>query len=164
MAGKPSEFAAVCESYLQKLNRWHHVIPALGFLVLFGALGRAVHTVGSNGILLEAILDFVLIGSLGLVILYIWVWLPGSDIPPRFYPRIVTRVAGGVVVMAIVFGLRMLHPGVTVDFAFGTQAVLLAIGTIAGLGLGVYEAQALIQAELLEEKNDELKRAEERLE
>jgi len=67
------------------------------------------------------------------VILYIWVWLPGSDIPPRFYPRIVTRVAGGVVVMAIVFGLRMLHPGVTVDFAFGTQAVLLAIGTIAGL-------------------------------
>jgi signal transduction histidine kinase len=164
VAGKPSEFAAVCESYLQKLNRWHHVIPALGFLVLFGALGRAVHTVGSNGILLEAILDFVLIGSLGLVILYIWVWLPGSDIPPRFYPRIVTRVAGGVVVMAIVFGLRMLHPGVTVDFAFGTQAVLLAIGTIAGLGLGVYEAQALIQAELLEEKNDELKRAEERLE
>ncbi|WP_340674426.1 sensor histidine kinase [Natrinema zhouii] len=66
--------------------------------------------------------------------------------------------------MAVVFGLRMLHPGVTVDFTFGTQAVMLAIGTLAGLGIGVYEAQNLIQAELLEEKNDELKRAEERLE
>ncbi|WP_342708198.1 sensor histidine kinase [Natrinema salaciae] len=66
--------------------------------------------------------------------------------------------------MAVVFGLRVLHPGVTVQFTFGTQAVLLAIGTIAGLAIGVYETQTLIQAEQLEAQNDELKEAEERLE
>ncbi|MDF9745516.1 ATP-binding protein [Natrinema sp. S1CR25-10] len=109
-------------------------------------------------------IDFVLIGSLGAVLLYVWVWLPESGISPRFYPRIVTRAIGGVAVMAVVLALRVLHPGVTVDFSFGTQAVLVAIGTMAGLGIGVYEARTLIQAEILEARNEELKRTEERLE
>ncbi|WP_226005528.1 sensor histidine kinase [Natrinema salinisoli] len=160
MVGNSSGF----ESYLSRLSRWHRVVPALGIVILLGAIWKSIHTLSSSGILLEAILDFVLIGSLGAVLLYIWLWLPGSDIPVRFYPRIVTRAVGGVVVMAVVLVLRVLHPGVTVDFTFGTQAVLLAIGTIAGLGIGVYEAQTLIQAEVLEARNDQLKRTEERLE
>lgn len=160
MVGNSSGF----ESYLSRLSRWHRVVPALGIVILLGAIWKSIHTLGSSGILLEAVIDFVLIGSLGTVLLYIWIWLPESGISPRFYPRIVTRAIGGVTVMAVVLALRVLHPGVTVDFTFGTQAVLLAIGTIAGLGIGVYEAQTLIQAEVLEARNEELKQAEERLE
>ncbi|WP_425607758.1 sensor histidine kinase [Natrinema salsiterrestre] len=146
------------------MSRWHRVVPVLGVAVLLGAIWKSIHTLSSSGILLEAMIDFVLIGSLGAVLLYVWVWLPESGISPRFYPRIVTRAIGGVAVMAVVLALRVLHPGVTVDFSFGTQAVLVAIGTMAGLGIGVYEARTLIQAEILEARNEELKRTEERLE
>ncbi|AEH37216.1 sensor histidine kinase [Halopiger xanaduensis] len=159
-----SEFDAAFTASESERRYWYRVVPALGVLILVSAIAKATVTLADNGLLLEAALDLVLLGSLGLVTLYIGLWLPNTSIRPAFYPRIVAWVGGGIGVMGIVLALRVLHPGVTVQFTFGTQAVLLAIGSIAGLGIGVHEAQALIRAEALAARNEELKRTERRLE
>ncbi|NHN49964.1 histidine kinase [Halostella sp. JP-L12] len=164
MSGGSIDFDTTIESCRDEVTYWHRIIPVLGVLLLVVAVVRAVITFASSGILLEAVLDLVLVGSLGIVTLYIGVWLPNTTIRPEFYPRIVLWVFGGVAVMGIVLGLRVLHPGVNVEFTFGTQAVFLAIGSIAGLGIGVREAEAMIHAQTLKEQNEELKRAEEQLE
>ena len=159
-----SDFGTGAGPDREELRYWRRVVPALGVLVLLGAVARSALTLADGGALLEAVLDLLLVGSLGAVILYIGVWLPNTPIPKAFYSRIVGWVAGGVVVMGVVLGLRVLHPGVTVESTFGTQAVFLAIGSIAGLGIGVNEAQALATARTVEAQNEELTRAERRLE
>ncbi|WP_226482998.1 sensor histidine kinase [Natrinema amylolyticum] len=140
------------------------MIPVLGGVLLISAIGKSVSDLTGNGAVLEAVLDLLLISFPGIVMLYVGRWLPKSSIKPSFYRRIVLWVGGGVVVMGIVLGLRIVHPGVGVQFTFGTQAVLLSIGSVAGLGIGVHEAQALTNARTLAERNDALKRTEARLE
>ncbi|WP_339104544.1 ATP-binding protein [Haloterrigena salinisoli] len=164
MSGDSSAVAAVLEPSRGEMRFWHRVIPALGLIFLLSAGIRSAATLAEGGLLLEAVLDLLLAGSLGAVLLYIGIWLPTTTIRPEFYPRIVAWVLAGIAVMGVVLGLRVLHPGVTVQFTFGTQAVLLATGSIAGLGIGINEAQALIHAETLEERNDALQRTEQRLE
>ena len=155
---------AILESLLSDTRNWLRGLAVLGVLLVLVAVGNSVVTMADDGVLLEAILDLLLVGSLGIVLLYIGLWLPKTSIDSAYYPRILLWVVGGVAVMGIVLLLRVIHPGVTVQFTFGTQAVLLAIGSIAGLGIGVHEAQALIHAAALEEQNEALKRTERRLE
>ncbi|MCU4741721.1 sensor histidine kinase [Natronoglomus mannanivorans] len=143
---------------------WHHIIPALGVLLLAGAAAKSVTELTTTGGLLEAVLDLILLSVPGLVMVYVGRWLPNTSIEAELYPRIVAWVFGGIFVMGIVLGLRVLHPGVNVQFTFGTQAVLLSIGSIAGLGIGVHEARALTHAKALEERNETLERTEDRLE
>lgn len=144
-------------------NYWHLVISGVGILLLVFAVGKSIDAFSRSGGLLEAGLDLILLSVPGLVLLSIGLWLPTSSINPEFYPRIVAWTAGGVVVMGIVLGLRVVHPGVEVGFAFGTQAVLLAIGSIAGLGIGVNNAQARTHAQTLKERNKTLQQTEEQL-
>ncbi|WP_207588113.1 ATP-binding protein [Halomontanus rarus] len=150
--------------YQAETTYWHRIIPALGVLLLLGAVAKSVGELTTSGGLLEAVLDLILLSAPGFVMLYVGRWLPGTPIESTFYPRIVAWTVGGVFVMGIVLGLRVIHPGVDVQFTFGTQAVLLSIGSIAGLGIGVNEAQALTHAKALEERNETLERTEERLE
>ncbi|WP_081655470.1 sensor histidine kinase [Halopiger goleimassiliensis] len=152
------------ESRRDETSYWLFVIPAAGVTLLVFAVGKSVAAASSSGGFLEAGLDLLLLSVPGLVLLGTGLWLPTSSIVPQFYRRIVAWTAGGVVVMGIVLGLRVLHPGVEVDFTFGTQAVLLSIGSIAGLGIGVNNAQARTHARALEEQNETLRRTERRLE
>ena len=158
MSGSPTE------SRWGETNYWHLVIPAVGVLLLVFAVANAITGVYGGGGVLGTGLDLILLSIPGLVMLYIGLWLPKSSINPRFYPRIVAWTVGGVAVMSIVLGLRVVHPGVDVDFTFGTQAVLLSIGSIAGLGIGVNSAQAHTHAQTLEEQNETLQRTEQQLE
>ncbi|SDJ93142.1 sensor histidine kinase [Natronorubrum texcoconense] len=152
------------DSYRDETTRWHLVIPVLGVLLLTSSIVRSFAALIGTGGFLEAVLDLVLLSTPGLIMLYVGRWLPTSTIPSELYPRIVTWVFGGIAVMGLVVGLRILHPGVTVNYTFGTQAVLLSIGSIAGLGIGVHEARALTHARTVEEQNDRLKETEDRLE
>ncbi|MGQ3414055.1 sensor histidine kinase [Natrinema sp. LN54] len=164
MVGTPGGSETVLESDQRDASGWRHVIPALGVLLLIAAAGKSISELAGDGLFLEAVLDFALISFPGIVMLYIGRWLPHSGIEPEFYRRIVLWILGSVAVMAIVLGLRVLHPGVTVQFTFGTQAVLLSIGSLAGLGIGVHEARALTNAKTLAEQNETLQRTERRLE
>lgn len=158
MSGSPAESRQGETSY------WHLVITGSGVLLLTFAVGKSITAFYGSGGLLEAGLDLFLLSVPGLVLVAVGRWLPTSSIDPGFYPRIVTWTVGGVVVMGIVLGLRVIHPGVEVNFAFGTQAVLLSIGSIAGLGIGVNNAQAHTHARTLEERNERLQRTERQLE
>ncbi|WP_436347628.1 sensor histidine kinase [Natronorubrum sp. FCH18a] len=152
------------ESSRDETTRWQLVIPLLGVLLLASAIVKSITALLGSGLLLEAVLDLILLSTPGFVMLSIGRWLPRTPIPSELYPRIVLWVFGGIAVMGLVLGLRVLHPGVSVQFTFGTQAVLLSIGSIAGLGIGVNEAQALTHAKTVEEQNERLKDTEERLE
>jgi two-component system, chemotaxis family, sensor kinase Cph1 len=152
------------ESGQSETSYWHLVISGVGILFLVFAVGNLITAFSRSGGLLEAGLDLMLLSVPGLILLSAGLWLPTSSINPDFYPRVTAWTAGGVVVMGIVLGLRVIHPGVDVDFTFGTQAVLLSIGSIAGLGIGVNNAQARTHAQTLKERNKTLQRTEQRLE
>ena len=132
----------------------------MGGVLLVAAFVKAITALTGGDGLLEATLDLVLLSSPGLVMLYVGRWLPSASIEPELYPRIVGWVLGGIGVMGVVLWLRVIHPGVDVQFTFGTQAVLLSIGSIAGLGIGVHEAIAFTNARVLETQNEKLRRAE----
>ncbi|WP_335998628.1 sensor histidine kinase [Halorientalis halophila] len=143
---------------------WILVFPVLGTVFLLTALGRSITALSTSGGLLEAALNLLLLAVPGLVLLYAAFWLPNSDVDRAFYPRIAAWTVGGIVLMGVVLALRVAHPGVDVQFTFGTQAVLLSIGSIAGLGIGVNKAQALTHARALEAQYETQKRTEEKLE
>ncbi|WP_254767304.1 sensor histidine kinase [Salinilacihabitans rarus] len=141
--------------------RWPHLIAALGLLSITIAVGQTARGLADEGLALRVALDLVLIGGPGLALVYIGRWLPDSDIDTDLHARIVAWGVGGVAVMFAVIVLRVLHPGVSVDFALGTIEVSLATGSVAGLLVGVHEARATTHARRLERQNETLKRAHE---
>lgn len=60
--------------------------------------------------------------------------------------------------------LRDLHPGVTVEWAVGTQSIALMIGSIGGLAIGIQESKVTTRTEELKERTHELKDREQHLE
>ena len=142
--------------YTSLMVRLSRLISAVGFLLVVAASAQALVTVTRSGGLLEASIDLLLKALPGLVLIYVGIWIPQSTIAREYYPRIVAWLGGGVGVMFAFLVLRELHPGVTVQWSPGTQAIALAIGSIGGLLIGVRDAQVLTQAEQLEDRNDEL--------
>lgn len=140
------------------------LLYALGALFILIAATQSILKVSSGGAILEAVIDFVLIGFPGVLILFVGRWLSYTDFDPALYPRIVLWCLGGVSVMLVFLILRAIHPGVTTEFTFGTRAIALSIGSIAGLVIGIHEAQALTREQEVEQRNEELLEIQERLE
>ncbi|WP_440766569.1 sensor histidine kinase [Natronorubrum sp. DTA7] len=143
------------------MSYWNRLLTVLGVLLLASAAGSMLYTLIGNGdrpevVLVEVVIDAVLIGFPGAVMVYTGLWLPTTTIPAELYSRIVTWTGGGIAVMGVVVGLRSLHPGIEVDLTGGTQLVLLSIGSVTGLLAGVQNARTLTQARALERKNAEL--------
>ena len=132
------------------------ILIASGSVLLFLAAIQ-ISVIRTGGGLLELVLDFVLFGTPGIVLVYAGFWLPESEIQSRYYPRLITWLLGGVAVMYGFVALRDLHPGVTVEWSLGTQAIALAIGSIGGLLIGVHETQATMQTQQLERQTEQLK-------
>ncbi|WP_265111691.1 sensor histidine kinase [Halosolutus halophilus] len=139
-------------------------IPALGVLFILIAAGQAAFTVTSRGVVPEAGIDFVLISLSGVLLLYVGNWLSNSDLDPALFPRIAIWCLGGVGVMGLLLVLRSVHPGVTAEFSLGTRAISLAIGSVAGLGIGINEAQALTREQEVTHRNEQLNEIQRRLE
>ena len=137
--------------------RWHRSIAVLGLLLIAGAIGRAITTLAAGGLVLEAVLDSIFLGTPGVVLLIVGAWLPSTDIEPQLHARIVAWIVGGIAILFGVIALRVLHPGVDVGYTFGTQAASLAIGSLAGVTIGVHEARAITHARTLERRNEQLK-------
>lgn len=102
------------------------------------------------------LLDFVLVGTPGVALMYTGLWMPESEITRHHYPRIIAWVIGGVVVMYSFIVLRDLHPGVSAEWAIGTQALALTIGSIGGLVIGIQETKAAVRSDQLESRTQEL--------
>ncbi|AGB38920.1 sensor histidine kinase [Natronococcus occultus] len=139
-------------------------VHALGLLIITIAAGQSLLKVGGGGSILDAAIDFLLLGLTGALFLYVGSWLSDSDIEPDLYPRIALWSLGGVGVMVVFLVLRAVHPGIPTEFTFGTRAVALAIGSVAGLGIGIHESRAISREREIERHNDALRRVQNRLE
>lgn len=104
------------------------------------------------------------------MLLYAGFWVAESGMDSQYYPRLIAWLLGGVFIMFGFIFLRDLHPGVTVEWSLGTQALALTIGSIGGLSIGIQETRATMQTEqlmkqtkTLEEYTQKLEEREQRL-
>ncbi|ELY54787.1 integral membrane sensor signal transduction histidine kinase [Natronococcus amylolyticus DSM 10524] len=139
-------------------------VHGLGLGIIAVAAAQSLLKVAGGGSSVEALIDFVLLGLTGALFLYVGSWLSESEIEPDLYRRIATWSLAGVGVMLAFLVLRALHPGIPTEFTFGTRAVALAIGSAAGLGIGIHESRAISREREIERRNDALERVQDRLE
>jgi len=138
------------------------VFAAGGLILLFGAVQILLAFLGDESIVV-ALFDLLFVVIPGGILLYAGYWMPHSEISPRYYPRLIVWLVGGVAVMFGFILLRDLHPGVTAEWSVGTQAIALMIGSLGGLLIGIQETKATIRAAQLEEHTHELEAQERRL-
>lgn len=150
--------------------RGRRVIVALGGLfVILAALHIAL--AHADGPLSENLVDFILIGGPGLVLVYTGYRLPRTAIHTTVYPRILTWTLGGLGVMLVVVGLLILNPSGNVDRPVRAVLIATALGSVGGLGIGIHDARAqtrAVEAEqysvALEQANEQLEQQHQRLE
>ncbi|WP_049987982.1 sensor histidine kinase [Halobellus rufus] len=154
---------------------WSPLVPifllAAGSLLLFVGSVRAGFALARGGPITVVLFDLLFVTIPGCILVYAGYWLPRSEIPSRFFGRILAWLLAGVLVMFGFILLRDLHPGVSAEWSVGTQAIALTLGSLGGLSIGVQETRARIRAEQLRERTNELesnerelKRQNERLE
>lgn len=136
---------------------------ALAILFIVIAASHSAIKIARGGAIVEAVLDFVLIGLPAVLILHMRNWL-SAEFDPALYRRVALWGLGGVAVMLGFLTLRAIHPGVTVRWTFTTRAIALSMGSIAGLAIGIHEAQALTREQKISQQNEELKRTKQALE
>lgn len=148
------------------MSRWDGVTSTVGADRLIAALGglyvvlAVVHAIGiaaRGSTYIGIISSLLLVAGPGLLILYGGYRLPTTDLHPDTYPRIVAWLLGGFGLLLGVVGLRVLSPGVTIDEAFWSAALATAIGSVAGLAIGMNEARAFSRARDAEQHRDELR-------
>ena len=134
-----------------------------GIFLLIGVI-QAVSSGSAGGPSVAVALDLVFFGAPGATLLYTGFWMPKSDIDPEYYLRLVVWMLGGVVVMFGFIVLRDIHPGVSVEWSTGTQAIALTIGSIGGLLVGIQETRTTIRTAQLTERTELLVARERELE
>ncbi len=135
-----------------------------GVIFLLVAAVQAVTTVQDGTTLAIAVLDFVFFAAPGATLVYTGFWMPRSNVGPKHYPRLIAWMLGGVAVMFGFILLRDIHPGVSVGWSTGTQAIALTLGSIGGLLIGIQETRATIRTTQLRERTDALVSREQELE
>ena len=155
-------------SAVQTRFRQMRLLPQLitltGVVMLLLASVQAVHTFQVGGNPLELAIDFILLSTPGVVLLYAGFWVAESGMGSQYYPRLIAWLLGGVFIMFGFIFLRDLHPGVTVEWSLGTQALALTIGSIGGLSIGIQETRATMQTEQLVKQTKTLEEYTEKLE
>lgn len=134
----------------------HRLLYSVGLALIGIATGQSIQKVFAGGGLLEATIDFTLISFAGVLFIVVGTWIPSANVDSAYYRRIVGWGLGGVTVMLIFLTLRALHPGVTTSFSFGTRALALSIGSLAGLAIGIYEAATRTREDELRDQKHEL--------
>lgn len=148
------------------MSRWKRFISAVGALrfilalggvyLIFGAV-QASRDAARGGPLGEILVDFVLFSAPGVVLLFGGHRLPDTNLHSNVYPRIVGWCLGGFGLMLAIVGLLVLNPGGSVDRPLRAAVLATAIGSVAGLAIGMNEAQALTRAREAEQHRDELR-------
>ncbi|SDK38952.1 sensor histidine kinase [Natronorubrum texcoconense] len=136
-----------------------HFISVLGVLFIVIAVGQSFFEISRGNPLSETGIDFVLISLPGILLLYVGRWLSTIDVDRALYLRIAGWCLGGIGVMLVFLFLRAIHPGVATSFTFGERAIAIALGSVAGLTIGIHDARAIIREHEAKRRNDQLERA-----
>ena len=151
------------ESRLLSGGGARRAIVALGGLYV--ALAILHITVAHAGEpLAENLVDVILIGGPGVILLYTGYRLPRTAIHSTVYPNIVKWSIGGLGVMLGVVGLLILNPTGSVDRPIRAVLIATALGSVGGLGIGLHAARAHTRALEAEQYSYALEEANERLE
>ncbi|PCR89840.1 histidine kinase [Natrinema ejinorense] len=127
------------------------------------ATARAVVRITSGIPFGNVFITSVLIAGPGVVLLVVGYRLLSFDIRTEFYAAIAGWCLGGLGVILGVLVLYSLQPGEIVDSP-STILILTALGSVAGLGAGIYDAEAKTRTRELEQRNRELEAARSELE
>ena len=141
-----------------------YAITALGILNVGLAVGRLYLSIAGTAPLVEGVLDSLLIGGVGLILVYRGLRLPDSNIAPEVYSRITGWSVGSGALLLLVVGLLSLVPNGTLDNSVEAAGLAFAIGNIGGYAIGRNEARALTRARDAEQHAREAQRNERKLE
>jgi len=122
--------------------------------VLYVALSVLRASIGFNtGALISRILLITLIIAVsGFLLLYGAYWLPQSDINTQFHADIAGWCLAGFGTMAGLLILFHLQPGRSFSEPLTGIPILTALGSVGGLGVGVYDGQAKTQTRRLKQR------------
>lgn len=95
--------------------------------------------------------------------LYWGLVLPRTDIARDQYTTVARASLAAIGLMALVLGLYDLQPDGSLTNPVGTVLVLTALASVAGLSAGIYDARAKTRALELEDRNRELRQAQQQL-
>jgi len=156
--------------FLSRIGGRRIILALGGGYVALGMAGAIRRLVAGSSVL-TVVSSLLLVGGPGLLFLYAGYRLPELDILPETYPRIVAWAFGGFGFLLGVVVLRVISADVTIDNPLWSIALATAIGSVAGLGIGLNEALALSQAreaqqarQRAEQRSQELEQTKEELE
>ncbi|RQG89920.1 histidine kinase [Natrarchaeobius halalkaliphilus] len=103
------------------------------------------------------------IGGSGAVLCLGGYRLSRTDIDRRFYATIARWCLGGIVVMSLILVLYHVQPTVELSDPVRSVSILTGFSSVAGFGVGVYDAKANTRALELERQNRRLEKTREEL-
>ncbi|WP_137291710.1 sensor histidine kinase [Natronorubrum halophilum] len=155
------------------MAHWERIVTAVGgrrLVVALGvsytvlALGWALAQIAEGNPLSSVLIVTLFIGVPGITLLYGGYRLPDLGVRPEFYPVIAGWCLGGFGLMLGSLVLYQLEPAESVSDPSRAALVLTAFGSLAGFGVGIYDARAKTGAREVELRNRELDRTRAQLE
>ena len=142
---------------------WNRVFYLLGGIYVVLAVGRALYVVSGSKALSTGLIDFLLVGAPGLVLLYGGYRLPEMEIDPETYTRIAGWCLGGFAVTLGLVELLRFEPGVVIRYPRWSLTLTTSIGTASGFLVGAYDARGRTQSRQLRRQRRQLRRQQEEL-
>ena len=152
---------------------WKRVLSIVGPVRFIGAIGgvyvliaviRAVYRYDRGVSPSSVLIVTLLIVAPGLFLVYGARWLSHSDIDPEFSPDVAEWSLAGFGAIAAILLLYHVQPEGGLTNPQTSLPVLMALSTVAGFGVGIYDGQAKTRTRELERRNEELHRIQTELE
>ncbi len=161
------------EAAIDEMSRWsrvfsvpgsRRVLLALGGLYVALAVGWAVSQsfLGTSVATILVVSSFI--GGSGIVLLWGGYRLPQMEIHSTCYPAVAGRCLTGLGIMLGILTLYHLQPDTGLTNPERSLPILTGFSSVAGFGVGMYDAQAKTRARELKLQNRKLQRTQERLE
>ncbi|SEV96482.1 ATP-binding protein [Natrinema salifodinae] len=144
-------------------TRGRQAVIALGAMYVVLAVGWLFLWPTENKPFLNILFISILIGVPGLFLLYGGLQLPRTTIHSDFYLRIGCWCLGGIGGMLAVLLLYHLQPADNLSEPYRSVLVLTALSSVAGFGVGMYDAKAETQAREAAQRNQKLQEIQEQL-
>ncbi|ARS89202.1 ATP-binding protein [Natrarchaeobaculum aegyptiacum] len=133
-------------------------VATLGAAYIVFAGGWAyVRATGGEPSLNVLIVTALIVGP-GVILIYGAHRLPAYDITPNYYPVIGQWCLGAIVVMTAILSLYHFQPADSFRNPHRSFLMFTALSSVAGLGVGIYDARARTRALEVDRRNRELRR------
>lgn len=161
------------EAAIDEMSRWNRifsisgsrrVILALGGLYVALAAGWAFQQASQGTSVITILIVSSFIGGSGIVLLGGGYRLLEMDIHPSCYSAVAGRCLTGFGLMLGILTLYHLQPDTGLTNPERSLPILTGFSSVAGFGVGIYDARAKTRARELKLQNRKLQRTQERLE